>query len=348
MLEASFKSAARWAYALNQGPAKVVLDPLYSAAAAALTFDDVPLSKALKEHRYPEDLHAQYRTTSRKTQYFVEDWDFSEAKPELLSPRQRKMLHTAALGETSGTAVSDGFLRAFRTDAELAAFFGLWFVEEWNHYFGFHRYLERMNEAWPEEKKTRVAAVDFRPYADDLDEIAACNMYQELVGFLIYRSWGRQCADPFLAKMLAQFSKDECRHYKFYQSYVARKIQRDPGFRRTVMKVFLKATTPFNQVSEGPSDTIFHLQMGAFFFRKPELQYFLDELEYLLGARHDETFSFFFRRQIPPCAECAREVIDCDCERYDPPAGFTARKSPLNVNASVTHGIATDESAPVR
>src|SRR6185436_19552642 len=277
LVEDSFKTLSRWAYAFNQGRAKVVLDPIYASVAAALTFEDVPLSKALREHVYADDLHAGYRHSSRKTQYFVEDWDFSEANPQLLSPRQRKMLHTAALGETSGTAVSDGFLRAFRTSDELAAFFGIWFVEEWNHYFGFHRYLERMNEAWPAEKRTKVAAVEFRPYADDADEIAACNMYQELIGYLIYRSWGRQCQDPFLAKLLAQFSKDECRHYKFYQSYVARKIKADPSFRRTVLKVFLKATTPFNQVSGGANETIFHLQMGAFFFRKPELTYFLDE-----------------------------------------------------------------------
>src|SRR5262245_36535581 len=181
LAEDAFKAIARYAYALNQGRAKPVLEPLYASAAALLTFDDVPLSKALAMHQYPSDLHAQYRTTARKTQYFVEDWNFSEARPELLSERQRRMVHVAALGETSGTAVSDGFLRAFRTSNELAAFFGIWFVEEWNHYFGFHRYLERMNEAWPLEKKTQVAAVEFGPYADDMDEIAACNMYQELI-----------------------------------------------------------------------------------------------------------------------------------------------------------------------
>ena len=317
LAEDTFKSVARYAYALNQGRAKLVLDPLYASAAAALTYQDVPLSKALREHVYPADLYQPYRQTSRKLQYFIEDWDFSEARPELLSAHQRRMLHTGALGETSGTAVSDGFLRAFRTNHELAAFFGTWFVEEWNHYFGFHRYLERMNEAWPMERKVEVSAVDFRPYADDADEIAACNMYQELIGYLIYRSWGKQCQDPFLKKMLAQFSKDECRHYKFYQSFVARKIQADPSFRRTVLKVFLKATNPFNQVSGGVDATIFHLQMGAFFFRKPELTYFLDELEYLLGARHEQLFGFFFRRQIPPCTVCGVEVIDCACERYD-------------------------------
>lgn len=318
LAEDGFKSIARYAYALNQGPAKAVLDPLYTSAAALIAgFDEVPLSKALQEHRYPDDLFAPYRHTSRKTQYFIEDWSFADARPELLSPHQRRMLHTAALGETSGTAVSDGFLRAFRTDHELAAFFGIWFVEEWNHYFGFHRYLERMNEAWPMERKTEVSAVEFRPYSHDVDEVAACNMYQELVGYLIYKSWGKQCQDPFLARMLAQFSKDECRHYKFYQSYVARKIQQDPSFRRTVLKVFLKATTPFNQVSGGANETIFHLQMGAYFFRKPELTYFLDELEYLLGARHEQLFSWFFRRQIPPCSQCGAEVIACECDRYD-------------------------------
>src|SRR5689334_15823158 len=95
LAEDTFKSVARWAYALNQGPAKVVLDPLYTSAALALTFEDVPLSKALAEHQYADDMYPQYRRTSRKLQYFVEDWDFSSAKPELLTQRQRLMLHTA-------------------------------------------------------------------------------------------------------------------------------------------------------------------------------------------------------------------------------------------------------------
>ena len=59
--------------------------------------------------------------------------------------------------------------------------------------------------------------------------------------------------DPFLAAMLQQFAKDELRHYKLYQQFVARRIQRDPKFRRVVLKVFLKATSPLNQVSGGPA-----------------------------------------------------------------------------------------------
>src|SRR4051812_993651 len=102
LAEDAFKAVARYADALNQGRAKAGLEPFYASAAALLTFDDVPLSKALQQHEYPADLYAPYRHTSRKTQYFIEDWDFAAAKPELLSAHQRRMLHTAALGETSG------------------------------------------------------------------------------------------------------------------------------------------------------------------------------------------------------------------------------------------------------
>ena len=49
----------------------------------------------------------------------------------------------------------------------------------------------------------------FRPYAEDPYEVAACNMYQELVGYLVYRCFGKQVNDPFLASMLKQFAKDE-------------------------------------------------------------------------------------------------------------------------------------------
>lgn len=317
MLEQGIRSVARYAYALNQGRAKIMLEPAYEATATWLLRGDVPLSEKLRAHAYPDDLYQQYRTNHRKTVYFVEDFDFSQARPELLTAHQRQMLHTSALGETSGTTVSDGFLRAFRTDHQLAAFFGVWYVEEWNHYFGFHKYLEVMKEAWPMDKRVEVSAVDFKPYAETADEISAANMYQELIAYLVYRSWGKQAKDPFLGKLLKQFSKDELRHYKFYESYVAKRIQKDPSFRKTVLKVFLKATTPFNQISGGVDGTIHHLQMGAFYFRKPEFTFFLDQLEYLLGVRNEEFFAWFFRKQIAPCTECHLDVIDCGCEVFE-------------------------------
>lgn len=319
MLEATFRKAASYVYALNQSPAKIVFDPIYQLVSARLLSGDIPISDRLRAAKFPDNLYLDYRRHSRKLQYHVEDWDFSAARPELLTPRQREMMHTVALGETSGTAVADGFLRAFRTHPELAAFFGTWFVEELNHFLGYHLYLERMNERWPLERARAVAAVEFRPYAEDPYEVAACNMYQELLGYLVYRSFGRQANDPFLAHMLKQFAKDELRHYKFYQQFVARRIQKDPSFRRVVLKVFLKATSPFNQVSGGASQTIEHLQRGIFFFRKPEFEFFLDQVEYLLGTRLESFFAWYFQKNAPPCNTCHEELFRCGCERFEGP-----------------------------
>lgn len=317
MFETTLRAAARYVYAINQSPAKVVLDPIYELVSRRLLAGDVPISAKLKAATFPDNLYLDYRAHSRKLHYHVEDWDFSAARPELLTPRQREMMHTVALGETSGSAVADGFLRSFRTHPELAAFFGTWFVEELNHFLGYHLYLDRMNERWPLERARAVAAVEFRPYADDAYEIAACNMYQELLGYLVYRSFGRQVNDPFLAHMLKQFAKDELRHYKFYQQFVARRIQRDPSFRKVVLKVFLKATSPFNQVSGGPSQVIEHLQRGIFYFRKPEFEFFLDQLEYLLGTRLESFFDWYFQKNAPPCAHCREELHRCACEQFE-------------------------------
>src|SRR5690349_2131707 len=212
LADKAFRSVAKYAYAFNQSRAKVLMDPLYLAVSRGLLKGDVPLHPRLVSTKFPDNLYLVYRAQSRKLQYFVEDWDWDQARPDLLTPRQRQMMHTVALGETSGSAVADGFLRAFRTNPELAAFFGTWFTEELNHFIGYHLYLKKMNEAWPAERGLEVAEVEFLPYADDPMEIAAANMYQELVGFLVYRSFSRQVKDPFLAKMLAQFAKDECRH----------------------------------------------------------------------------------------------------------------------------------------
>lgn len=315
--EKLFRQAAMYVFAVNQSRAKVLTDPIYLLVAKRLLPADLPLHPRLAKEKIPDNLYLAYRAQSRRLQYFIEDWDFNEARPELLTPRQRQMMHTVALGETSGAAVSDGFLRAFRYHPELAAFFGTWFTEELNHFIGYHAYLERMGQRWPVQRGLDVAAVDFIPYAEDPMEVATCNMYQELLGFVVYRSISRQVKDPFLSRMLAQFAKDECRHYKFYQQVVARQIQRDPAFRAVVLKVFLKATSPYNQVSGGARNTLDHLQMGAFYFRKPEYEYLLGQLEYLLGTPLRSFFDWYFKDVVAPCTRCARQLVQCDCTDYE-------------------------------
>ena len=317
LLEKGFRRSAMWAYALNQSRAKVVMDPIYLAVAKRLLRGtDGPSARLLAE-TFPSNLYVHYRAQSRRLQYYIEDWDWSEARPELLTPRQRQMMHTIALGETSGAAVSDGFLRAFRTDPELAAFFGTWFTEELNHFVGYHMYLRQMGESWPAARGLEVAETEVLPYADDPMEVAACNMYQELLGFLIYRSLSRQVKDPFLGKMLAQFAKDECRHFRFYQDVVARHLQTNPSFRPVVLKVFLKATSPYNQISGGPANVIDHLTMGAFYFRKPEYEYFLRQNEYLLGTDLRRFWDWYFRGVAPACTFCERETFQCECKHFE-------------------------------
>ena len=315
--DAAFRKTAMWAYAINQSRVQVVFDPIYLAVAKRILPAKTPLSAKLAGEKFDDNLYLAYRTQSRKLTYFVEDWDWSQAQPELLTPRQRQMMHTVTLGETSGSAVADSFLRSFRTNPELAAFFGTWFTEELNHFMAYHLYLAKMNEAWPAERGLEVAEVEFRPYADDPLEVAAANMYQELLGFLIYRSFGKQVKDPFLAKMLAQFAKDECRHFRFYQDVVARHIQKNPDFRYNVLRVFLKATSPYNQVSGGAANVLDHLTMGAFYFRKPEYEYFLKENEYLFGTNLRKFWDWYFKGLLEPCSFCAKEPHECACQHFE-------------------------------
>jgi len=316
-LDTAFRKTAMWAYAWNQSRAKIVMDPIYMAVARRVLPRDTPLDAKLAGETYDGNLYLAYRAQSRRLQYFIEDWDWSQARPELLTQRQRQMMHTVALGETSGSAVADGFLRAFRTQPELAAFFGTWFVEELNHFIGYHLYLSKMKEAWPVERGLEVAEVSFVPYAEDPMEVAAANMYQELLGFLVYRSFAKQAKDPFLAKMLAQFAKDECRHFRFYEDVVARHIQKNPDFRYNVLRVFLKATSPYNQVSGSASNTLDHLTMGAFYFRKPEYDYFLKENAYLFGTDLRSFWDWYFRGVADPCIHCAKAPYQCSCEHFE-------------------------------
>jgi hypothetical protein len=316
-LEKGFRRSAMWAYALNQSRAKIVMDPIYLAVAKGLLRGTRGPSEKLMKEKFPPNLFFPYRALSRKLQYFIEDWDWGQARPELLTPRQRQMMHTVALGETSGSAVADGFLRAFRANPELAAFFGTWFTEELNHFIGYHIYLRQRGEPWPAARGLEVAETEVLPYAADAMEVAVCNMYQELLAFLVYRSFAKQVKDPFLAKMLAQFAKDELRHFRFYQDVVARHLQENPSFRGVVLKVFLKATSPYNQVSGGPANVLDHLQMGAFYFRKAEYEYFLNELEYLLGTNLRSFWDWYFKDVAAPCAFCAKAPYQCSCEHFE-------------------------------
>src|SRR5688572_18932671 len=99
--ERSFRYSARWVYAFNQSRAKIVLDPIYLAVASRLLPESTPLSPRLLATEIEPNLYPAFRAQSRKLQYHIEDWDFSQAKPELLTERQRVMMHTVALGETS-------------------------------------------------------------------------------------------------------------------------------------------------------------------------------------------------------------------------------------------------------
>jgi hypothetical protein len=311
-LERGLKTALRYVSSVNQSRLKVVLDPIYETAATAV-LRGVERSPELLAKRFDENLYFKYRDQSRRLTYSIDDWDFTDAKPELLTERQRRIVHSFAIGETSGFAVGAGFLSSFRNLPELGSFFGIWFTEELNHYWGFHRYLERMGEAWSLEKKTAVTGVEFLDYSKDPLEVAAANMYQELIAYLVYGSFAQHVGDPFLARMMARFAKDELRHFKFYEAVVAREIQRDPAFRSVVLKHFFKATTPMNQVSGGAAKVVDHLSLAAFYFRKPSFDYLLGRNAYLFGASLEELFSFFYRRHLPPCGTCGAEVFRCEC-----------------------------------
>ncbi len=150
-------------------------------------------------------------------------------------------------------------------------------------------------------------------------------MYQELAAYLVYRSFASQCTDPFLAKMVDRFAKDELRHYKFYETVLARRIQRDPPFRKIVLKHFLKATSPMNQVSGSAKTALGHIMRTAFFVRRREFDFMLKRCEFLFGASLEEYFTFFYKGHLQACAQCEEEVFLCGCEQFDPATAQPSR-----------------------
>ena len=209
ILEHGFRRSAMVAYALNQSRAKVVMDPIYLAVARTL----------LRGHERPsEKLPAPSSppTCSSRTARFAQAavlrrrLGLRRRAARALTPRQRQMMHTVALGETSGAAVADGFLRAFRTHPELAAFFGAWFTEELNHFFGYHLYLGR----WARPGRPSAASRSPRRSSSPTPPTrwrwrpATCTRScsaSSCIARSPSRSRIRSCRS-----MLAQFAKDEC------------------------------------------------------------------------------------------------------------------------------------------
>jgi hypothetical protein len=315
-IERLVKAGIRYGVAVNQGPAKLLLDPLYEAVAARLV-ESVPLDPRLAATRYEDNLFFKYARNARRVQWSVHELDFRRARPERLTARQRALVHTFATGETSGFTVGASFLEAFRNSPELGSFFSVWLHEENNHYWAFHAYLERIGEAWPRARKEEVTSVEFLPYSRDPLEVAAANMHQELMGYLVYRSFARHCGDPFFAALVDTIAKDELRHYKFYQAVVGREIQRNPRFRAIVLKHFFKASTPLNQVSGSPRRVVANLLGPAFYFRGPEFRYLGGQLQFLLGDPFEPWFAWFYRRNFPPCGRCGEETFRCFCARIE-------------------------------
>src|SRR6185295_13555309 len=92
---------------------------------------------------------------------------------------------------------------------------------------------------------------------------------------------------------------------------------KDPSFRAVVLKVFLKATSPYNQISGSAANVLDHLAMGAFYFRKREFEYFLGENEYLLGTDLRSFWDWYFQDVAPPCTFCEEQLHRCSCKHYE-------------------------------
>ena len=120
---------------------------------------------------------------------------------------------------------------------------------------------------------------------------------------------------------------------RLFRELVARRAAREPlayvlgewGFRRLVLKHFLKATTPVNQVSGSVANTIGYLSTAAWYFRKPELDFLMKSTKFLLGDSLEPHFNFFYRRHLPPCELCQREVFRCACEQFERVGGEEKR-----------------------
>jgi hypothetical protein len=72
-------------------------------------------------------------------------------------------------------------------------------------------------------------------------------------------------------------------------------------------------------VSGGPRATVEHLSRASFYFRRPEYDFLLREVTYLFGQSFETLFAAFYRRHLPPCELCEKEIFLCACERFDTP-----------------------------
>ena len=65
-------------------------------------------------------------------------------------------------------------------------------------------------------------------------------------------------------------------------------------------------------------------------FRRPELDFMLKQNRYLFGASFEELFTFFYRRHVPPCPGCDREVFLCACPSFEADTDAPAARARSN------------------
>jgi len=65
------------------------------------------------------------------------------------------------------------------------------------------------------------------------------------------------------------------------------------------------------------TNVLHHLELGLFYFRKPEYEQFKKHVGYLLGDELGSFFDWFFTGNAPPCTICRRHLVQCDCAQYE-------------------------------
>ena len=131
------------------------------------------------------------------------------------------------MGESSIIAGVHGFLNEFLDDYDFSTFAVVWGYQEVQHHYAFRGWLQAVGESVDD----RAVSAMREPFAPGITPSAtlATNIISELTVNHVYRRLAAWVAEPVLAQLLLNVSRDEAAHAREFIAYTARRLARKPA-----------------------------------------------------------------------------------------------------------------------
>jgi hypothetical protein len=171
--------------------------------------------------------------------------DRAQVKPEYV-----RLARSAVMGECNSVAALHGFLNESSDEYDFAAYAAIWGYQEIKHHYAFRTWLQHLGESVEE---SRVEATrEAYPPGITLAATLATNIVSELTVCHVYGRLASHVTEPVLRRILTLAAQDESRHAREFMYYCARRIQRYPHEKPSVLETLYVYIADPNKMLKHP------------------------------------------------------------------------------------------------